>query len=364
MLANDMGTSIPARGGTTMGRLSALKLCAGLRVASRKALAAGGRSLAVLSVLLSLIVVAPRPAAAQDPIKVVATTAMIADAARAVGGMAVEVVSLMGPGIDPHSYRQTRSDIVKLTQADVVLWNGFYLEAQLQDLLTSLAARKPGSVVAVAEFVPAERRLPDDEFPNRYDPHVWMDPDLWSLVVSGIERVLQRVRPEAADQFAANAGAYRAELAALQQYAAEVLGTVPLERRLLVTAHDAFGYFGRAYGFEVVGIQGLSTESEAGVARIRELVDLIVERRIAAVFVEASVSDRNMRAVIEGAAARGHNVRIGAELFSDSMGEPGTYEGSYVGMIDHNVSVIAAALGGRPPLAGRLGRLAPTMIAQ
>jgi manganese/zinc/iron transport system substrate-binding protein len=296
------------------------------------------------------------PARAEAPVTVVATTGMIADAARAVGGDLVEVQALMGPGVDPHAYRQTRTDIVALTEADLVLWNGLYLEAQMEEFLLDLATRKP--VVAVAEAVPEAERVAHDDYADRFDPHVWMDPDLWSHVVTAVADAMVAVHPEGEAAFRANAEAHLADLERLSAYSDEVLGAVPESARVLVTAHDAFNYFGEAYGFEVVGIQGISTESEAGLNRIGELVDMLVERQVGAVFVESSVSDRNIRALIEGAAAKGHTVTIGGELYSDAMGEPGTYEGTYLGMIDHNVTLIAGALGASVPERGMDGRLA------
>ncbi len=298
----------------------------------------------------------PRFALASDsPLSIVATTGMVADAARMVGGDLVSVVSLMGPGIDPHAYRQTRSDIVAMTRADLVLWHGLYLEAQLERLLLDLGRSR--TVIAVGEAVPKPKLLVDPDYDNRPDPHVWMDPDLWQHVVLAVRDALSAARPEAADVFAANAAVYISDLERLSDYAQRSLASVPSEARVLVTAHDAFGYFGRAYGFEVLGIQGISTESEAGLSRIAELVDLLVARQIGAVFVESSVSDRNIRALIEGAAARGHTLRLGGELFSDAMGPSGTYEGSYIGMIDHNVTLISGALGGDVPARGMDGRL-------
>jgi len=289
-------------------------------------------------------------AAAQDRVSVVATTGMIADAAREVGGDMVDVQALMGPGVDPHAYRQTRSDIVALANADLVLWNGLYLEAQMEEFLLELG--RDQSVVAVAEGVPEDRLIGSADYDGRYDPHLWMTPELWSRVVETVRDALIEVRPEGADTFTANAEDYLSELSDLADYTAEALSSVPANRRVLVTAHDAFGYFGAAYDFEVIGIQGISTESEAGLRRVSELVDLLVERDIGAVFVETSVSDRNIRALIEGAAAEGHEVAIGGELYSDAMGEPGTYRGTYIGMIDSNVTTIARALGGEAPEAG------------
>ena len=295
------------------------------------------------------------PATASERLDVVATTGMIADAAREVGGELVEVRALMGPGVDPHSYRQTRSDIVAMARADLVLWHGLYLEAQLEEFLLDLEEERP--VVAVAESLPRNLLISHDDYADKHDPHVWMNPNLWSRVVLNVRDALIEVHPESESAFRANAEAHLAELADLARYTTEVLASVPAESRVLVTAHDAFNYFGSAYGFEVVGIQGISTESEAGLRRIAELVDMLVERDIRAVFVESSVSDRNVRALVEGAGARGHEVVIGGELYSDAMGAPGTYEGTYLGMIDHNATVIASALGGEAPERGMQGLL-------
>lgn len=294
-------------------------------------------------------------AAAQERIRVVATTGMIADAAAQIGGDSIEVRALMGPGVDPHAYRQTRTDIVAMAKADLVLWNGLYLEAQLEDFLVDLAGSN--RVVAVADAVPANLLIASDTYENRFDPHLWMDPNLWSRVVANIRDALIDAHPPDEAVFRANAAAYLARLRELANYTDAALSSVPDESRVVVSSHDAFNYFGLAYDFDVVGIQGISTESEAGLRRIAELVDMLVERNIRAVFVETSVSDRNIRALIEGAAARGHEVVIGGELYSDAMGAPGTYEGTYIGMIDHNATTITGALGGRAADTGMQGFL-------
>lgn len=294
-------------------------------------------------------------ALAEAPLKIVATTGMIADAARQVGGDLVDVRALMGPGVDPHAYRQTRSDIAAVTGADLVLWHGLYLEAQMEDFFRDLADKR--NVVAVAEGLSPDVLRAHDDYPDKFDPHVWMTPALWSEVVREIQTAVTAARPDSADVFAQNAARHIAELETLADYADRSLTAVPQEARVLLTAHDAFGYFGADYGFEVIGIQGISTESEAGLNRIGELVDLLVDRDIRAVFVESSVSDRNIRALIEGAKARGHEVQIGGELFSDAMGLDGTYEGTYVGMLDHNITVIAGALGADVPDRGMNGKL-------
>ena len=298
------------------------------------------------------------PASAQsaNPIKIVATTSMIADAVRQVGGDQVEVTALMGPGVDPHTYRQTRSDIAAMTRADAVFWHGLYLEAQLEDLFAMLSKRK--IVVALAESLPGAQLLEHTEYKGRYDPHIWMDPRRWKTVVMAARDELTKLRPDAETVFAANAERHLAEIDKLTAYTDRALASVPEKARVLITAHDAFSYFGKTYSLEVLGIQGISTESEAGLNRVETLVDLIVERQIRAIFVESSVSDRNVKALIEGAAAKGHKVVIGGELFSDAMGAPGTYEGTYIGMIDHNVTAITRALGGDAPAKGMNGQLA------
>jgi len=293
---------------------------------------------------------------AGERLSVVATTGMVADVAGNVAGDRAEVVTLMAPGVDPHLYRPTRSDIERLRAADVVFYSGLMLEGKMTDALIG-AATSGKPVHAVTELLDEEDLLEPESFEGAYDPHVWMDPEAWSGTARVIGERLAEVDPGGADGYRARAEEYAAEIDELSAYAGRVLGTVPERSRVLVTAHDAFNYFGRRFGFEVVGIQGISTESEAGVRDIEALVDLIVEREVKAVFVESTVSERNVRALVTGAEARGHAVTIGGELFSDAMGPAGTYEGTYVGMIDHNVTAIARALGGEAPEGGMGGRL-------
>jgi manganese/zinc/iron transport system substrate-binding protein len=289
-------------------------------------------------------------ATADERLNIVATTGMIADAARQVGGHAVEVQTLMGPGVDPHAYRQTRSDIVAMANSNLVLWHGLYLEAQMEDFMVGL--QEGNNVVAVAESLPRNLLIGNEDYSDKFDPHVWMNPMLWSRVVLNVRDALIMVQPKKEKTFRENANKYLDELQLLAKYTMRVLSTVPTESRVLISAHDAFNYFGSAYGFEVLGIQGISTESEAGLNRISEMVSILVNRKIGAVFVESSVSDRNIQALIEGAASKGHEVVIGGELFSDAMGEDDTYKGTYVGMIDHNATIISLALGGEAPKRG------------
>lgn len=310
---------------------------------------------AILSALLAFAL--PTSAArAADKLNIVATVSMIGDALTAISGDRAEVTLLMGEGVDPHLYRQTQSDIAAMVRADAVFWNGLYLEAQLEEFLEKLAENKP--VYALGEAVPVDQRLSNADYSDRYDPHIWMTPELWRYAVEAARDALIELDPQGAQVYADNTEAYLEELDRLAAFARESLATVPQEKRVLITAHDAFGYFGRGYDFEVVGIQGLSTESEAGLQRVDEIVNMIVDRDIEAIFVETSVSERNVRALIEGAAARGHKVVVGGQLFSDAMGSAGSYTGTYIGMIDSNVTVITNALGGNAPAAGLNGKLA------
>jgi manganese/zinc/iron transport system substrate-binding protein len=299
------------------------------------------------------------PALAQQPkpLNVVATTGMVADLVRAVGADRVRVSQLMSEGVDPHLYKATRSDIAAMLGADIVFYNGLLLEGKLSDVFVRIAtAGRP--VHAVTELIDEGALLQAEGADGHYDPHVWMDPRAWTKAVEVVAEKLAQRAPDGAATFRANAARLREDIDALDRYAERVLQSVPAERRILVTAHDAFNYFGRRYGFEVMGIQGISTESEAGLRQIENLVSVLVEKKIPAVFVESTVPDRSIRALIAGAKARGHAVSIGGELFSDAMGKPGTYEGTYVGMIDHNVTTIARALGADAPQKGFRGQLA------
>ena len=294
--------------------------------------------------------------AAASKIAIVATTGMITDMAAAVAGDRAEVQGLLGAGIDPHLYKPTRSDIAILNSADVVFYNGLLLEGKMTDALIRVATAGK-KVYPVTELLDKSSLLEPEAFAGHYDPHVWMDPKTWSEAVPVVRDSLSRFEPQGANAYHASAAEYQATLLKLDAYAERVLSTVPQASRVLVTAHDAFNYFGRRYGYEVVGIQGISTESEAGVKDLERIVDILVDRNIRAVFVETTVSDRNVTALLEGANARGHEVRIGGKLFSDAMGPPNTYEGTYVGMIDHNVTTIARALGGSAPVGGMQNRL-------
>ena len=289
------------------------------------------------------------------PIRSVATVGMVADIVRNVGGEYVAVEQLMGSGVDPHLYKTTRDDVQKIMSGDIVFYSGLMLEGKMGDTLIKVSRNKP--VYAVTEEIDPNTLLEPAEFQGHYDPHVWMDVAVWIQCVDAVTSALAIFDPEHAEQYRVNAGPYRDKLKRLHAYGEKTIGSVPQGSRVLVTSHDAFNYFGRAYGLEVLGVQGISTESEAGLQRINALVDLIVEQGVKAVFVESSVPRKNIEALVDGAASRGHVIGIGGELFSDAMGETGTYEGTYEGMLDHNITVVSRALGGEAPKNGLNGKL-------
>jgi manganese/zinc/iron transport system substrate-binding protein len=291
-----------------------------------------------------------------DAIHAVCTVAMIGDIVAGVGGDRVQVENLIGEGVDPHLYKPTSSDVKKLQAADMVFYNGLLLEGKMTDIFVRIArAGKPVFSVTDAILDQGDYVISDEA--SHYDPHVWMDVSGWMKATGVIADALAGQDPEGAAFYQERAAACLGELKKLDDYARRSLASIPEGQRLLVTAHDAFNYMARAYGLEVRGIQGLSTESEAGLRDINDLVDTIVARKIPAVFVESSLPRKSVEALVEGARARGHEVRIGGELFSDAMGAAGTYEGTYIGMIDHNVTLITRALGGNAPEKGLNGRL-------
>jgi manganese/zinc/iron transport system substrate-binding protein len=296
----------------------------------------------LLSLLLVLLSWWPA-AAADKKIKVTATVTMVADLARNVGGDRVEVETLMGPGVDPHLYKAAASDVTKLQQADVIFYSGLLLEGKMQDIFGKLA-RSKRFVYAVTESIPLERLLEPPEFAGHYDPHVWFDVTLWKICIDVVAKGLSEVDPAGKDGYEKRAGTTRAKLEGLHAWALKKAAELPVERRILVTSHDAYNYFGRAYGFQVVGLQGISTVSEAGLADVAKLSDFIKQKKIKAVFVESSVPHQTIERISKDA-----GVKIGGELFSDAMGTPGQIEngydlGTYEGMIKHNLTTIVEAL--------------------
>lgn len=276
------------------------------------------------------------------PLQIVATTGMIADALSEVAGEYATVEALMGPGVDPHLYKATQGDLNKLTQADAIFYNGLYLEGKIGEILSKLARMKP--VVAVADSLPNAKLINSTDYVSAYDPHVWFDVALWAEVAGIIGEAMAQIDPAHAAAYRSNTQAYQEELQALHQWVKAEIGAIPERQRVLITAHDAFEYFGRAYGIQVRGLQGISTVSEYGLRDVTELVDFITARGIKAVFVESSVPAKALEAVIEGAKQQGHTAEIGGTLYSDAMGAAGTPAGTYPGMVRANVKTITEAL--------------------
>lgn len=273
---------------------------------------------------------------------VVATTSIVADIAREIAGERAVVEALMGPGVDPHLYKASHGDIARLDAADLVFYNGLHLEGKMVEALEQMAAQKP--TVAVTDLIPRDSLLAPVNYTAQYDPHVWFSINLWSAAVVSVTNALTAIDSAGSSYYRERMEVYQDSLNALAIWASERLAEIPSENRVMVTAHDAFEYFGRAYGIEVRGLQGISTVSEYGLNDVTTMVDMLVERKIKAVFIESSVSPRSIQAVVDGCTARGHNIRIGGELFSDALGEPGQPEGTYVGMIRHNINTIVEAL--------------------
>lgn len=281
----------------------------------------------------------------EDKLNIVVTTGMIKDAVENVVGDKATVTALMGPGVDPHLYKATPGDVKKLQNADVIFYNGLYLEAKLEEILGRLAARKPVFVVTDGIDRAALLKLSDQENEKYvYDPHIWFDVQLWKVVVDEISHKMQSVDSVNTMVFKENASKHIKALQALDANIHEQITSIPPEQRVLITSHDAFGYFARAYGVAVEGLQGVSTLAEAGLRDVKEIRELIIARKVKAVFVESSVPQKALEAVVEGCKKEGHEVKIGGTLFADAMGKAGTPEGTYIGMVQHNIKTIVNGL--------------------
>lgn len=275
-------------------------------------------------------------------LKIVTTTGMIKDAVEHVVGDHAEVVALMGPGVDPHLYKATQGDLEKLTSADIVFYNGLHLEGKMGEVFEKLGRLKP--VIAVSKDIPESRLRTIPGFANTHDPHIWFDVKLWEEAVQTITNFMVQFDTASAAVYQQNAQTYRTQMDSLHTAVKAQLLQIPAEQRVLITAHDAFGYFGDAYNIEVRGLQGISTVSEFGLKDVTDLVDFIIARKIKAIFVETSVSQKSINAVIEGCNQKGWPVKIGGSLYSDAMGAAGTPSGNYLGMVSANVHTIVTAL--------------------
>lgn len=282
-------------------------------------------------------------AEADKKANIVATTAMIGDVIENITGDWAEVISLMGPGVDPHLYKATQGDLKKLQKADIIFYNGLHLEGKMQEIFEKLANRKP--VKAISEDIPESRQLKlDEDGKTVTDPHFWFDIELWQSGVKVIAKNLSELYPNRKAEILKKSSDYIQKLSDLDKKVKTEIQSIPDNQRILITSHDAFGYFENAYSIEVRALQGLSTVTEFGLKDLTDLVNFIVERKIKAIFIESSVASKPMDAIVKGCKEKGHNIKIGGVLYSDAMGEYGTTEGTYVGMVEHNLRTIVHSL--------------------
>jgi manganese/zinc/iron transport system substrate-binding protein len=300
------------------------------------------KSIFIICTSLTLLLSCNNGAKNNKHIKVLATTGMVGDAAKQLLGTLAEVEVLMGPGVDPHLYKASQGDMNKLAQADIILYSGHHLEGKMADVLHKIGKNKP--VIALSEYIPESRLLKSSGTSGSVDPHLWMDVESWLFGVKGLADTLNGLFPEDTLSIGKNYRSYRDTLEQVHQETIEAIATIPSERRVLITSHDAFRYYGLAYKIEVKGLQGISTVSEYGLQDVSNMVNFIVKRGVKAVFIETSVSEKSLQAVIEGCTAKGHPVKIGGTLYSDAMGKSGTPDGTYPGMIRHNTRLIVNAL--------------------
>lgn len=299
----------------------------------------------LLFILVTIFIFANLGCDKSTPDTVVATTGMITDVVKNVGGENIKVFGMMGPGVDPHLYKPTKKDIQRLNSAHIIFYNGLHLEGKLGDVLAKMSGDTKS--VAVTDDIDKELLLSSQDYEGEYDPHLWFDVRLWIKAVEKVRDTLIEFDTDNEETYKSNAERYLTLLTQLHQYVKTQAERIPSEQRVLVTAHDAFNYFGEAYGFEVRGLQGISTVSEAAISDVQELAAFIAERRIPAIFVESSVSSRSLEAVKAAVKSKGFDVQIGGELFSDAMGHEGTPEGTYIGMVKHNIDTIVIALIGK-----------------
>lgn len=301
-------------------------------------------STAYKSVILSIILFVSvcYKAYAHSPLKIVATTSIIGDAIENIVGDSAQVIKLMGPGVDPHAYKATPKNIQHLSQADIIFYNGLHLEGKMADVLKNFSKRK--AVYAASDGIDPNQYLGDPQFEDGLDPHIWFNVSLWKQAVKYMSKQLQTADNSSAAYYKANTKRYLKQLDELHKSIQKAIQEIPKTQRMLITAHDAFTYFGKAYDIEVRGLQGISTVGECGLRDITNLVELIIQRKIKAIFPENSVPNKPLRAVVQGCKKRGHEVILGQELYSDALGEEGAWEGTYIGMVTTNVKIIVDAL--------------------
>ena len=304
------------------------------------------RYLIIVVVLIGMMLPSSRLQAQAATIKAVTTVGMITDIVTIVGGERVEVHGLMGPGVDPHLFQAAANDVLTLAHADIIFYGGLHLEGKMAEIFDRLGSRLP--TIAVGEAVPADERLDFPGYAGFSDPHIWFDVSYWSLATGRVAEAFSKLDPDHATEYAQRAADYQKRLAALDSWVKESISSIPEGQRVMITSHDAFRYYGRRYGLEVLALQGISTEAEASAEDVRKLTDIVIQRKIPALFIESSVPQRTIEAVQAAVRDGGWDVKIGGSLFSDAMGDAGTLEGTYIGMLVHNTALITKALGSIP----------------
>ncbi len=301
------------------------------------------KKLFYLLIPIMLITCKPANKDANAQLQVVTTTTMITDLVQTIGGTHITVQGLMGAGVDPHLYKASEGDVQKLVNADAIFYNGLHLEGKLVAIFEKMGSQRT-KAIALGEALDTNTLIGSDYFASNYDPHIWFSIEHWKKVTLYTIKKLKELAPKYAKEFEANGKKYLEALQQLQTQTVTTISTLPKEKRILVTAHDAFSYFGQAYDFQVVGLQGLSTATEAGVQDVQRLANFIIEKQVKAIFVETSVPQRTIEALQAAVAAKEHQVVIGGALYSDALGNPNTPEGTYIGMFTHNVTTIVNAL--------------------
>ena len=297
----------------------------------------------ILLLAITLVFSCKNETKTNGKLNVVTTTTMITDLVKNIGGDSINAQGLMGSGVDPHLYKASEGDVTKLTNADIIFYNGLHLEGKLVEVFEKMGSATI-TPIALADELNKNTLIGSDYFASNYDPHVWFDIDYFKAFANKVTIILSEKDQKNADTYIENTTKYVAKLNALKLEVEEIIETLPKEKRILVTAHDAFNYFGKAYGFEVVGLQGLSTATEAGVQDVQKLAAFIIEKEIKAIFVESSVPKRTIEALQAAVKSKGHDVEIGGTLYSDALGTTGTVEGTYIGMFKYNVNTIVNAL--------------------
>lgn len=301
------------------------------------------RNIAILLFIVVFSACKQENKTSSQQLNVVTTTTMITDLVKNIGGDLITVNGLMGAGVDPHLYKASEGDVSKLFNADIIFYNGLHLEGKLVEVFEKMESQQK-TQVALAEGLDKNGLIGSEYFASNYDPHVWFDISYFKQFAQEVVATLSRKDPQHATQFAENGKLFLEKLTQLEQDIDKEIATLPKEKRILVTAHDAFNYFGQAYDFEVVGLQGLSTATEAGVKDVQRLSAFIIEKEVKAIFVESSVPRRTIEALQEAVRAKGHEVTIGGSLYSDALGNPDTVEGTYIGMFRYNVHTIVSEL--------------------